>query len=211
MNILDVKSICFRYNRGPYVLKNISFSVKEGEIIVLLGPSGYGKSTLAQLISGFLKPTEGEILFEGKPLPKSGFCPIQLIYQHPEQAGNPRWKMKDILYEPGIPEEGVLQEMGIQEKWYDRWPNELSGGELQRFCVARALRKNTSLLICDEMTTMLDALNQAHIWNYVLKYAKQNNITLIAITHNKYLAEKIANRIIKLPDLNHIDVDTSDI
>jgi len=77
--------------------------------------------------------------------------------------------------------------------------------------VARALRKNTRLLICDEMTTMLDALNQAHIWNYVLKYAKQNNITLIAITHNKYLAEKIANRIIKLPDLNHIDVDTSDI
>ena len=192
MNILDVKSICFRYNRGPYVLKNISFSVKEGEIIVLLGPSGYGKSTLAQLISGFLKPTEGEILFEGKPLPKSGFCPVQLIYQHPEQAVNPRWKMKDILYEPGIPEEDVLKEIGIQEKWYDRWPNELSGGELQRFCVARAL-------------------NQAHIWNYVLKYAKQNNITLIAITHNKYLAEKIANRIIKLPDLNHIDVDTSDI
>lgn len=72
-------------------------------------------------------------------------------------------------------------------------------------------KKNTRLLICDEMTTMLDALNQAHIWNYVLKYAKQNNITLIAITHNKYLAEKIANRIIKLPDLNHIDVDTSDI
>lgn len=178
MNILDVKSICFRYNRGPYVLKNISFSVKEGEIIVLLGPSGYGKSTLAQLISGFLKPTEGEILFEGKPLPKSGFCPIQLIYQHPEQAVNPRWKMKDILYEPGIPEEDVLKEIGIQEKWYDRWPNELSGGELQRFCVARALRKNTRLLICDEMTTMLDALNQAHIWNYVLKYAKQNNITL---------------------------------
>ena len=174
MNILDVKSICFRYNRGPYVLKNISFSVKEGEIIVLLGPSGYGKSTLAQLISGFLKPTEGEILFEGKPLPKSGFCPIQLIYQHPEQAVNPRWKMKDILYEPGIPEEDVLKEIGIQEKWYDRWPNELSGGELQRFCVARALRKNTRLLICDEMTTMLDALNQAHIWNYVLKYAKQN-------------------------------------
>lgn len=115
MNILDVKSICFRYNRGPYVLKNISFSVKEGEIIVLLGPSGYGKSTLAQLISGFLKPTEGEILFEGKPLPKSGFCPIQLIYQHPEQAVNPRWKMKDILYEPGIPEEDVLKEIGIQE------------------------------------------------------------------------------------------------
>ena len=142
MNILDVKSICFRYNRGPYVLKNISFSVKEGEIIVLLGPSGYGKSTLAQLISGFLKPTEGEILFEGKPLPKSGFCPIQLIYQHPEQAVNPRWKMKDILYEPGIPQEDVLKEIGIQEKWYDRWPNELSGGELQRFCVARSAKKH---------------------------------------------------------------------
>ena len=105
----------------------------------------------------------------------------------------------------------MLNDIGFQDKWYDRWLNELSGGEPQRFCVARALRKNTRLQIGDETTTMLDALNQAHIWNYVLKYAKQNNITLIAITHNKYLAEKIANRIIKLPNLNHIDVDTSDI
>lgn len=210
MNILDIKNVSFRYNRGPFVLKDINLSIEEGEVVVLLGPSGYGKSTLAQIISGFLRPTHGNILFKGAPLPKSGYRPIQLVYQHPEQAVNPRWKMKDTLYEPGPPEEEVLREMGIQEKWYSRWPNELSGGELQRFCVARALRKDTRLLICDEMTTMLDALNQAHIWNYVLKYAKEHHITLIAITHNKYLAENIANRIIKLPELNHIQVQESE-
>lgn len=210
MNILDIKNVSFRYNRGPFVLKDINLSIEEGEVVVLLGPSGYGKSTLAQIISGFSRPTHGNILFKGAPLPKSGYRPIQLVYQHPEQAVNPRWKMKDILYEPGPPEEEVLREMGIQEKWYSRWPNELSGGELQRFCVARALRKDTRLLICDEMTTMLDALNQAHIWNYVLKYAKEHHITLIAITHNKYLAENIANRIIKLPELNHIQVQESE-
>lgn len=210
MNILDIKNVSFRYNRGPFVLKDINLSIEEGEVVVLLGPSGYGKSTLAQIISGFLRPTHGNILFKGAPLPKSGYRPIQLVYQHPEQAVNPRWKMKDILYEPGPPEEEVLREMGIQEKWYSRWPNELSSGELQRFCVARALRKDTRLLICDEMTTMLDALNQAHIWNYVLKYAKEHHITLIAITHNKYLAENIANRIIKLPELNHIQVQESE-
>lgn len=210
MNILDIKNVSFRYNRGPFVLKDINLSIEEGEVVVLLGPSGYGKSTLAQIISGFLRPTHGNILFKGAPLPKSGYRPIQLVYQHPEQAVNPRWKMKDILYEPGPPEEEVLREMGIQEKWYSRWPNELSSGELQRFCVARALRKDTRLLICDEMTTMLDALNQAHIWNYVLKYSKEHDITLIAITHNKYLAENIANRIIKLPELNHIQVQESE-
>lgn len=210
MNILDIKNVSFRYNHGPFVLKDINLSIEEDEVVVLLGPSGYGKSTLAQIISGFLRPTHGDILFKGTPLPKSGYRPIQLVYQHPEQAVNPRWKMKDILYEPGPPEEEVLREMGIQEKWYSRWPNELSGGELQRFCVARALRKNTQLLICDEMTTMLDALNQAHIWNYVLKYAKEHHITLIAITHNKYLAENIATRVIKLPELNHIQVQESE-
>ena len=199
MNILDVKSICFRYNRGPYVLKNISFSVKEGEIIVLLGPSGYGKSTLAQLISGFLKPTEGEILFEGKPLPKSGFCPIQLIYQHPEQAVNPRWKMKDILYEPGIPEEDVLKEIGIQEKWYDRWPNELSGGERQRVAICRALINDPSIIFADEPTGNLDSKSGKVVAEEFRKINEELGKTLLMVTHDPQMASW-CKRVIFLKD-----------
>ena len=211
MAILEVKHVDFRYGSGPWILKDISFSVEEGERVAILGPSGYGKSTLAKVIAGYLKPAGGEILWEGKPLPATGFCPIQLIYQHPEKALNPRWKMKDSLEEAGVPSEEVLTEMGIQEKWYQRWPNELSGGELQRFCVARVLKPETRLLICDEMTTMLDAINQAHIWNFVLAYAEKHNMTLLAITHNQYLADQVATRILRIPELNHVEVDQSEL
>lgn len=110
-----------------------------------------------------------------------------------------------------MPDAEVLKHVGIQEKWYDRWPNELSGGELQRFCVARVLRPEVRMLIADEMTTMLDPLNQAHIWNFILSYAKTHNITLLAITHNKYLAQRIADRIIKIPELNHIEANIADL
>lgn len=211
MAILEVKHVDFRYGSGPWILKDISFSVEEGERVAILGPSGYGKSTLAKVIAGYLQPQGGEVLWEGKRLPVSGFCPIQLIYQHPEKALNPRWKMKDSLEEAGVPSQEVLTEMGIQEKWYERWPNELSGGELQRFCVARVLKPETRLLICDEMTTMLDAINQAHIWNFVLNYAEKHNMTLLAITHNQYLADQVATRVLRIPELNHIEVDRSEL
>lgn len=211
MAVLEVKHVDFRYGRGPWILKDISFSVEEGERVAILGPSGYGKSTLAKVIAGYLQPHGGKVLWKGKPLPPSGFCPIQLIYQHPEKALNPRWKMKDSLEEAGVPSGEVLTEMGIQEKWYERWPNELSGGELQRFCVARVLKPETRLLICDEMTTMLDAINQAHIWNFVLRYAEKHNMTLLAITHNQYLADRVATRILRIPELNHIRVDRSEL
>ena len=211
MAILEVKHVDFRYGSGPWILKDISFSVEEGERVAILGPSGYGKSTLAKVIAGYLKPQGGEVLWEGTPLPQKGFCPIQLIYQHPEKALNPRWKMKASLEEAGVPSQEVLTEMGIQEKWYERWPNELSGGELQRFCVARVLKPETRLLICDEMTTMLDAINQAHIWNFVLDYAAKHNMTLLAITHNQYLADQVATRVLRIPELNHIEVDQSEL
>ena len=211
MAILEIKNVSFRYGDGPLILKNISFSVEKGERVAIFGPSGYGKSTLAKIIAGYLQPNEGEVLWEGKPLPQEGFCPIQLVYQHPEKALNPRWKMQKSLEEAGKPSEEILKAIGIQEKWYGRWPNELSGGELQRFCIARILKPETRLLIADEMTTMLDALNQAHIWNFILEYAEKHDMTLIAITHNKFLAEKIATRVIKIPELNHIEVDQAEL
>ena len=116
MAILEVKNVDFRYGSGPWILKDISFSVEEGERVAILGPSGYGKSTLAKVIAGYLQPQGGEVLWEGKPLPSSGFCPIQLIYQHPEKALNPRWKMKDSLEEAGVPSGEVLTEEGQSEE-----------------------------------------------------------------------------------------------
>lgn len=211
MAVLEVKNVSFRYGNGPWILKDVSMEVEQGERVVILGPSGYGKSTLAKIIAGYLEPLSGKVLWNNHDLPQNCFCPIQLIYQHPEKALNPRWKMKKSLFEAGEPSKEVLSQVGIQEKWYDRWPNELSGGELQRFCVARVLKPETRLLIADEMTTMLDALNQAHIWNFILEYAEKHGMSIIAITHNKFLAEKLATRIISIPDINHIEANQDDL
>lgn len=209
--MLEVKNVGFRYGGGPWVLKDVSLKVADGERIAILGPSGYGKSTLAKLMAGYERPAEGTVLWNGAPLPRRGYCPVQLIYQHPERALNPRWKMRQSLFEAGALDEDVLREVGIRPLWYDRWPIELSGGELQRFCVARVMRSETRVLIADEMTTMLDALSQAHIWNFVLNYADRNGMAVVAITHNRALAERVADRIIHIPELNHVQVDRSSL
>ena len=166
----------------------------------MLAPSGYGKTTLAMLLSGYLEPDRGEILLDGKLLPKKGVCPVQLIYQHPEKAVDPRWRMKRVLEETGGRPEGMLEAFGIEPAWLERFPRELSGGELQRFCVMRALMSGADYLICDEISTMLDAITQAQIWNVILEEVSKRNMGLIAITHNKHLAERVATRIIYLAE-----------
>ena len=189
---LEAKNVSFRYgSRLDWVLKDVSLSLVRGERLALFAPSGYGKTTLALLLAGYLRPTSGEILLDGRPLPKKGVCPVQLIYQHPEKAINPRWRLKRVLEESGELRGDVLDAFGIERAWLDRFPRELSGGELQRFCVARALMSGADFLICDEISTMLDVITQAQIWNVVLKEAERRGMGILAVTHNRYLAERV--------------------
>ena len=196
---LEAKNVSFRYTRKePWVLENCSLSVEKGERLALFAPSGYGKSTLVKLLAGYLEPTSGEILLDGKPIPKKGVCPVQLIYQHPEKAINPRWRLKKVLEESGELQMDMLRGFGIEEAWLDRFPRELSGGELQRFCVARALMSGAEFLICDEISTMLDVITQAQIWNVVLAEAEKRGMGIIAVTHNMHLARRIADKVYDL-------------
>ena len=198
---LEAKNVYFRYDkRQPWVLEDRSLILHRGERLALSAPSGYGKTTLAMLLAGYLKPTQGRILLDDKPLPQKGVCPVQLIYQHPEKAINPRWRLRRVLEESGELREEMLAALGIERAWLNRFPGELSGGELQRFCVARALSCGAEYLICDEISTMLDAITQAQIWNAVLKEADKHNMGMIAVTHNKHLAGRIATRIVDLTD-----------
>lgn len=200
---LEARNIYFRYDRKqPWILEDCSVRVDRGECLAISAPSGYGKTTLAMLLSGYTKPVKGEILLDGKALPEKGVCPVQLIHQHPEKAINPRWRLKRVLEESGKIDADVLHAFGIEHEWLDRFPRELSGGELQRFCVARALMSGADYLICDEISTMLDVITQAQIWNVVLEEAKKRNIGLIAVTHNMHLAKKIATRIVDLQNRN---------
>ena len=196
---IEAKNISFRYNdKSPWVLENVSLSVEDGERVGLLGPSGRGKSTLIKLMAGYLKPEKGEILLDGKPLPLKGVSPVQLIYQHPEKAINPRWKMKKVLQESGMYNEEIMKRLGIEKDWLERYPRELSGGELQRFCVARSLFAGTRFLFADEISTMLDVITQAQIWNFLIEETEKRNIGMIVVSHNQELLKKVCTRVVEL-------------
>lgn len=196
---LEARNISFRYNdRSPWILKDVSLNVQTGERVGLLGPSGRGKSTLIKLMAGYLKPIEGEILLDGKPLPVKGTSPVQLIYQHPEKAINPRWKMKKVLQESGMYKEEIMNRLGIEKDWLERYPRELSGGELQRFCVARSLFGGTQMLLADEISTMLDVITQAQIWNFLIEETEARNIGMVVVSHNRELLKKVCTGIVEL-------------
>ena len=202
---LEAKNVSFRYDRKQrWILEDQSLRLDRGEKLALFAPSGYGKATLAMLLSGYRQPTKGQILLDGAPLPKTGICPVQLICQHPEKAINPRWRLRNVLEESGNLREEMLGEFGIEKAWLDRFPRELSGGELQRFCVARALMSGAEYLICDEISTMLDVITQAQIWNVILKHAAQSNMGILAVTHNLNLARHIADRVYDLAKREYI-------
>ena len=196
---LEARNISFRYNdRSPWILKDVSLNVQTGEGVGLLGPSGRGKSTIIKLMAGYLKPIEGEILLDGKPLPVKGTSPVQLIYQHPEKAINPRWKMKKVLQESGMYKEEIMNRLGIEKDWLERYPRELSGGELQRFCVARSLFVGTQMLLADEISTMLDVITQAQIWNFLIEETEARNIGMVVVSHNRELLKKVCTGIVEL-------------
>ena len=197
---LKASKINFKYNEDRYVLKDIDFYVNSGEVVGLVAPSGFGKTTLAKILAGYITPESGEVVIEGCRREKNGYNPVQLIFQHPEKSVNPKWKMKKIINESFTPSKELIEVMGIKEGWMNRWPSELSGGELQRFCVIRALSPKTKFLIADEMTTMLDAITQAQIWDVVLDYAKKNDIDVIVISHEKALVDKICDRVVNLEE-----------
>ena len=196
---LEGKNLFFRYDRKkPWILEDVSIKIEKGQRLAVSAPSGYGKTTLALHLAGYLEPVKGEILLDGRPLLRKGFCPVQLSYQLPEKAINPRWRLRRILEESGQRKQEVLDAFGIERGWLDRFPRELSGGELQRFCVARALLSGADYLICDEVSTMLDAITQAQLWKVILEEARRREMGILAITHNQHLARRIAEKTIDL-------------
>lgn len=100
-----------------------------------------------------------------------------------------------MLEEGGRIQETLLASLGIERAWLERYPRELSGGELQRFCVARALMSNAAFLICDEISTMLDVITQAQIWRVVCSEAEKRNMGIVVITHNHQLARRLCSRV----------------
>lgn len=206
--MLEAKNVSFAYRQQQAILQNISLQVSPDERVALQAPSGRGKTTLCQLLAGYLKPTHGQILLVGEPLPASGPCPAQMIWQHPERVLDPRKRLRFCLEEAGYADAGrteascinerIIEELGIRHEWMNRFPHELSGGELQRFCIARALAAQPRYLIADEISTMLDAVTQAQIWHFLLQETERQHIGLVLVSHSPELTARLATRIVRL-------------
>lgn len=199
--ILQAKDITFYYGKRKKhpVIDNFSLSIETGERVGLFGASGRGKTTLCRLLAGYESPQRGAALLDGRAVAGlRGACPVQMVWQHPETAVDPLLKLRETLDEGGGVQERILKELYIQKAWLDRYPTELSGGELQRICLARALAPTTKFLLCDEMTAMLDLAAQAQIWDFVLRESRQRGIGLLVVSHSRALLEKVCTRIMQI-------------
>ena len=204
---LEAKALCFSYDMSwmneigfpgneskrtkrnrttREILSRFDLTLESGELVGAAAPSGFGKTTLCRLLAGYLKPSAGEILLDGKPLASyRGYCPVQMIWQQPELAVDPKMRMRNMIAEG-------------DEEWMGRYPQELSGGELQRFCIARALGKRTRFLLADEITTMLDLVTQSEIWHFLMDEIRRRGIGLLAVSHDRELLDRICTRQIDL-------------
>jgi len=201
---LKAENISFGYKRDHLILNNVNISLNRGEVLGLIGDSGSGKSTLCKILADYETNYLGKVSIDGKEIPSKGYNPVQLVFQHPEKAVNPKWKMKDILNEGHNVPQDILDSFGIKKNWLNRWPNELSGGELQRFALARALGPETRYLIADEITTMLDAITQAQIWNTILRIVEEMNIGVLVVSHEKKLIKRLCNDVIYFNEINNV-------
>ena len=193
---LEANELSFRYQKGSrQILNHFSMTLESGERLGFAAPSGFGKTTLCKILAGYEKPDSGQVLIDGVPVQEiKGYCPVQMIWQHPELSVNPRRKMKRVLDEGGPVPQRIMDGLGIERDWLNRYPSELSGGELQRFCIARALGEKTRFLLADEITTMLDLITQSQIWHFLLEEIKGREIGLLVVSHSGPLLDRICTR-----------------
>lgn len=189
--MLEAHQLSFQFSPDAPLFDSISLRLKAGQWVGLSGDSGAGKSTLGKLLAGYLAPFEGEVSLDGKPLPKSGVQPVQWLPQSPELAVNPRWRVGKILCEAWTPTETQCQAFGVQPGWLSRFPQSLSGGELQRVCVLRALAPEVRFLIADEISTMLDPITQLELWQALKREAEQRRLGVLVISHDSALLERL--------------------
>ncbi len=198
---------------------NVSFELFEGETLGLVGESGSGKSTIAKIITGLVRPTNGEIFYNNVSLYNSNRKyqidksrgQIQMIFQDPYSSLNPRFKVRDIISEPikffqkNISHNELTQNVydlidivGMTRQSLDRYPHEFSGGQRQRISIARALATRPRLLICDEPTSALDVSIQAQILNLLKDIQDELHLAMLFISHDLPVIRQMSNRIVVL-------------
>ena len=199
---LEAENISFQYDNGNRkILNNVSMGLEQEERVGITAPSGFGKTTFCKILAGYELPDSGRVLLDKKPLSAYGtYCPVQMVWQHPELSVNPKLKMREVIKEGDGVEERIIRGLGIEPDWMNRYPGELSGGELQRFCIARALGGQTRFLLADEISTMLDLITQSQIWNFLLEEVRHRKMGLLVVSHSRELLERVCTRIVDLKE-----------
>lgn len=213
--LLEVRKVTASYpGRVVNVLDGVSLQLSTGQTLAVVGESGSGKSTLARVVTGLLAPSQGEVLFNGQPLPprlaarsKDQLRELQMIYQMADVAMNPRHTVGKIIGRPlefyfGMQGDEkkrrvqqLLDEIEMGAGYIDRYPAELSGGQKQRVCIARALAAKPKLIICDEVTSALDPLVADGILKLLLNLQKIEGVAYLYITHDLATVKAIADAI----------------
>ncbi|RDD60954.1 ABC transporter ATP-binding protein [Ferruginivarius sediminum] len=214
-SLLTISNISAAYARSAMVLRDVSIRVPEGRTVAVVGESGSGKSTLARVITGLLPPLEGSISLRDQVLPatlsarnKDTLRRVQMIYQLPDTALNPRQRVRDIIGRPlqfylGLTGrkrrervKELLEMTELDERYLDRYPAELSGGQKQRVCIARALAAEPDLIICDEVTSALDQLVAEHVLRLLLRLQRELKVSYLFITHDLATVNAIADDVV---------------
>lgn len=207
-----------RKNRILRAVDGLSFDIKEGEILSLVGESGCGKTTTGKALLGLIKPSHGEVIFKGEDIWKYSKQQMrefrkkaQMIYQDPYQSINPRDTVADIVAEPldvnhmvkSVDErtervKEALQQAGMTpaEDFFGRYPHELSGGQRQRVVIASSIIMGPSFMVADEPVSMLDASIRTGILKLMMELREKDNLTYLFITHDLSLAWLVSDRIV---------------
>jgi len=186
--ILEVSGLTFGYSHDKKIFDNFSLTLHAGEIKAIVGPSGVGKSTLFELILGRLKPQSGRIVASS----------FSQVFQDPYSSFHPtytiREQIRDVTHMEGY--KPLIEQMGLGEVHLDTLPHKLSGGQLQRCSILRALLMKPKLLLLDEPTSALDNLNQLDIMKLIVEHL--DGMGVLLITHDQHLAQWCADEIVTL-------------
>ena len=203
---LEARDISFRYGEGErQVLAHVDLTVESGERVGIMAPSGFGKTTLLKILAGYERPESGEVLLDGTPLERfRGYVPVQMIWQHPELSVNPARRLKTVLAEGDWPEDGgvmrgrIEKEMGILEEWKERYPAEVSGGELQRVLLAMALEPIPQILILDEPLSGVDVGGEHLVLDMLDEIRQKYDLSILFSTHDFSTLRHYADKVILL-------------
>ncbi|MFC9267318.1 ABC transporter ATP-binding protein [Streptomyces zhihengii] len=209
--MFELERITAGYDRRHPVVRDVSLSLAPGESVGLLGPSGCGKSTLARVAALLHRPDAGRVRVDGRPVegwrhraPREQRTAIGVVFQQPRLAADPRLTLHDLIAEPlratgrreEVPERvaSLAGDVGLGGELLGRRPHEVSDGQLQRACLARALTLRPRWLVCDEMTAMLDASTTAALVAVVESYRREEGAGLLAVGHDRVLLERWCDR-----------------